>query len=185
VQAALLRRAEAWSHEYRWSDRAAEETDAEYAIPPAAATSESAQITVEAMTASSAVHDVVWQVSRPGVLSDHLSSTAIPLLVRIPNVESMAGSEAEAGGVDWAALGRRAAVAATAVPKAGSATGLSASCRHLGESLFQGTAGSRSPGLSRTSCPASAGRHDGHDNRIARRRAIDGVRADALPCGGM
>jgi predicted transcriptional regulator len=63
----------------------------------------------------------------PTAPSDHLSSRAIPLLVRIPDVESRGGSGPEADGIDWAALGRASAAAGIAVAKAGAATGLAAS----------------------------------------------------------
>jgi hypothetical protein len=86
---------------------------------------------------SSAVAEAVLSVSRPSVPSvsrpvpsvhaDQLSSTPIPLLARIPDVESMGGSAAEANGVDWVALGRTSAAAGMAVAKAGTATGLAAS----------------------------------------------------------
>jgi beta-lactamase regulating signal transducer with metallopeptidase domain len=107
------------------------------AIPAAVATSQPAQIPVEDTMPSSAVPEAVLSVSRPSVPSvsrpvpsvhaDQLSSTPIPLLARIPDVESMGGSEAEANGVDWVALGRTSAAAGMAVAKAGTATGLAAS----------------------------------------------------------
>jgi hypothetical protein len=54
-----------------------------------------------------------------------LGSTSIPFLARVPTVEST--PTAEAGGVDWAALGRPPTVAGVAVARAGTATGLAAS----------------------------------------------------------
>jgi beta-lactamase regulating signal transducer with metallopeptidase domain len=97
------------------------------AIPTTVARSEPAQITVEETMPSSTVHEAVSHVSRPGVLSDHLSSTSIPLLVRVPEVESTGASGADAEPDDWAALARSSAAAGTAVAKAGTATGLAAS----------------------------------------------------------
>lgn len=97
------------------------------AIPTAVAMSEPAPITVEETTASGAVHEAVLHVSRPTEHFDHLSSTSIPLLARIPDVKSMGRSEPEADAVDWIALGRTSAAAGMAVAKAGTATGLAAS----------------------------------------------------------
>jgi len=77
-------------------------------------------------------------MTRPGstVPSDHLSSSSIPLLMPIPDVESLRGSGAEAEGVDWAALGRTSAAAGIAVAKAGTATGLAASRASTSVSRF-------------------------------------------------
>lgn len=96
------------------------------ATPTAVAMPEPAPITVEE-TASGAVHDAVLPVSRSTELSEHLSSTSISLLARIPDVESMGGTKAEADGLDWVALGRTSAAAGIAVARAGTATGLAAS----------------------------------------------------------
>lgn len=107
------------------------------AIGTAVARSEPAQIPVEETMPPSAVHAAVLSVSGPSVPpvtrpvasvhADRLSSTPIPLVVRIPDVESIGAGGAEADGVDWVALGRTSAAAGMAVARAGTATGLSAS----------------------------------------------------------
>jgi hypothetical protein len=114
------------------------------AMSTAVATSEPAP--VGDTMPSSAVQEAVSHVSRPGVpsvtrpspaiLSDHLSSRSIALLVRIPDVESIGGSAAEAEGIDWAALGRTSAAAGIAIAKAGTASGLAASRASTSVSRF-------------------------------------------------
>lgn len=116
------------------------------AISTAVAISDPAAIAVEEMMPSSSVHEPVSHVSRPSapivirpipdVLSDHLSSKAIALFVRIPDVASMSGSGAEPDSVDWTALGRTSAAAGIAVAKTGAATGLAASRASTAVSRF-------------------------------------------------
>ena len=89
---------------------------------------EPAQASTEASATSdvATVRDAVApEVTSPVVASAHLGSTSIPFLARVPTVEST--PTAEAGGVDWAALGRPPTVAGVAVARAGTATGLAAS----------------------------------------------------------
>ena len=86
------------------------------------------QASTEASAASdvATVQDAVApEVTAPVVASAHLGSTSIPFLARVPTVEST--PTAEAGGVDWAALGRPPTVAGEAVARASTATGLAAS----------------------------------------------------------
>jgi bla regulator protein blaR1 len=116
------------------------------AIPTAVALAAPAPIAPEETMPSSAVHGAVSLGSRPivpsvtrptpTVASDHLSSRSIPWVVRIPNVESINASGAEADGVDWAALGRTSAAVGIAVAKAGTATGLAASRASTSVSRF-------------------------------------------------
>jgi beta-lactamase regulating signal transducer with metallopeptidase domain len=75
---------------------------------------------------SVAVRDAITpEVTAPVVASAHLASTSIPFIARVPQVES--APTAEAGGVDWAALGRPPTVAGLAIARAGTATGVAAS----------------------------------------------------------
>lgn len=116
------------------------------AIPTALPVSVPAPIAVEETMPFTGVHEAVSigshagmpSMTRPGstVPSDHLSSSSIPLLMPIPDVESLRGSGAEAEGVDWAALGRTSAAAGIAVAKAGTATGLAASRASTSVSRF-------------------------------------------------
>jgi hypothetical protein len=73
-----------------------------------------------------AVRDAITpEVTAPVVASAHLSSTTIPFLARVPQVEFTPTTET--GGVDWAALGRPPTVAGLAIARAGTATGVAAS----------------------------------------------------------
>jgi beta-lactamase regulating signal transducer with metallopeptidase domain len=56
---------------------------------------------------------------------EHLGSTSISFVARVPSVESSASQEAD--GIDWGAFGRRPAAAGTSVARAGTATGVAAS----------------------------------------------------------
>jgi beta-lactamase regulating signal transducer with metallopeptidase domain len=71
--------------------------------------------------------------SMPSGAAEHLASTSIPFLVRVPVTQPAAvpvtqpAAPREADGIDWSALGRTSAAAGIAVGKAGTATGLAAS----------------------------------------------------------
>jgi hypothetical protein len=82
---------------------------------------------------SSAVVHETASVSIHGVAKEHLGSTSIPFLARVPVTEpavvpvTQPAATREADGVDWSVLGRTSIVAGLAVGKAGTATGLAAS----------------------------------------------------------
>jgi hypothetical protein len=71
--------------------------------------------------------------SIPSLAAEHLRSTPIRFLVRVPVTRpaavpvTQAAAAGEADSVDWSALGRTSVVAGMAVGKAGTATGLAAS----------------------------------------------------------
>jgi bla regulator protein blaR1 len=87
-------------------------------------------------TSSSSPRAIVGDATSPiipSVAAEHLGSTSIPFLVRVPVTQPAAvpvpqpAAAREADGMDWSVLGRTSVVAGIAVGKAGTATGLAAS----------------------------------------------------------
>jgi len=81
--------------------------------------------TVQIAASHPTVISVTASVNTPSAAPEHLGSTSISFVARVPSVHSSAAHEAD--GVDWGAFGRRPAAAGTSVAKAGTATGVAAS----------------------------------------------------------